>query len=116
MSRPVQSAWKLPLALAGGLVAGGVAGWLADGYATTGVALVAVAEIVLLLTHLRHISKLMMSSRSPASQLDPDQPRHDRFMMRSRRLAANLHDLRRAAGSLPDAIVACAVRKIAAWC
>jgi two-component system phosphate regulon sensor histidine kinase PhoR len=105
MSRPVQSAWKLPLALAGGLVAGGVAGWLADGYATTGVALVAVAEIVLLLTHLRHISKLMMSSRSPASQLDPDQPRHDRFMMRSRRLAANLHDLRRAAGSLPDAIV-----------
>jgi two-component system, OmpR family, phosphate regulon sensor histidine kinase PhoR len=102
---PAQSAWKLPLALITGLLAGAFAGWLAGGHVATGFALVAVAEIVLLLTHLRHIAKPIMSSRSPDSPVDPDQPRHDRFMMRSRRLAANLHDLRRAAGSLPDAIV-----------
>jgi two-component system, OmpR family, phosphate regulon sensor histidine kinase PhoR len=100
-----QNAWKLPLALLAGLILGGLAGWLAGGYLATGVALVAVAEIVLLLTQLRHIAKSMMSSPYPSPYVDPDQPRHDRFMMRSRRLAANLHDLRRAAGSLPDAIV-----------
>ena len=105
MNRPPGSAWKFPLALFGGLLAGGLAGWLADGHVATGIALVAVAEIVLLLTHLRHIAKPIMSSPAPDSQVDPDQPRHDRFMMRSRRLAANLHDLRRAAGNLPDAIV-----------
>jgi two-component system, OmpR family, phosphate regulon sensor histidine kinase PhoR len=105
MNRSVDSAWKLPLALIGGLVAGGFVGWLANGHVATGVALVSVAEIVLLLTHLRHIAKPMMSSTTPSPNIDPDQPRHDRFMMRSRRLAANLHDLRRAAGNLPDAIV-----------
>lgn len=97
MKTPVESAWKLPVALAGGLVAGALGGWFAGGHVATGVALVAIAEIVLLLTHLRHIAKHIMSL--------PSDPRHDRFMMRSRRLAANLHDLRRAAGSLPDAIV-----------
>jgi two-component system phosphate regulon sensor histidine kinase PhoR len=102
---PASSTWKFPAALLAGLIVGGLAGWLVGGYAATGIALVAVAEIVLLLTHLRHIAKPIMSSRSPAPYYDPDQPRHDRFMMRSRRLAANLHDLRRAAGSLPDAIV-----------
>lgn len=105
MNRPLGSAWKMPLALIGGLFAGGLVGWWANGHVATGVALVAVAEIVLLLTHLRHIAKPMMSSPAPVSYSDPDQPRHDRFMMRSRRLAANLHDLRRAAGNLPDAIV-----------
>ena len=105
MNRPVDSAWKLPLALIGGLALGGVVGWFAGGHIATGVAIVAVAEIVLLLTHLRHIAQLMMSSPTPVSAMDSDQPRHDRFMMRSRRLAANLHDLRRAAGNLPDAIV-----------
>jgi two-component system phosphate regulon sensor histidine kinase PhoR len=105
MNRPVESAWKRPLALTGGLALGGVAGWFAGGHVATGVAIVAIAEIVLLLTHLRHIAQLMMSSPTPVSNMDPDQPRHDRFMMRSRRLAANLHDLRRAAGNLPDAIV-----------
>ena len=105
MNRSVESAWKRPLALTGGLALGGVAGWFAGGHVATGVAIVAIAEIVLLLTHLRHIAQLMMSSPTPVSTMDPDQPRHDRFMMRSRRLAANLHDLRRAAGNLPDAIV-----------
>jgi two-component system phosphate regulon sensor histidine kinase PhoR len=105
MNRPVESAWKRPLALTGGLALGGVAGWFAGGHVATGVAIVAIAEIVLLLTHLRHIAQLMMSSPTPVSNMDSDQPRHDRFMMRSRRLAANLHDLRRAAGNLPDAIV-----------
>ncbi len=105
MNRPIDSAWKLPLALIGGLIAGGLGGWFVGGHIATGVAIVAVAEIVLLLTHLRHIAQTMMSSPSPSPNIDSDQPRHDRFMMRSRRLAANLHDLRRAAGNLPDAIV-----------
>jgi two-component system, OmpR family, phosphate regulon sensor histidine kinase PhoR len=105
MNRLLDSAWKFPLALVVGLLAGGVMGWFAGGHVATGVALVAVAEIVLLLTHLRHIAKTMMNSPTPDKHNDPDQPRHDRFMMRSRRLAANLHDLRRAAGNLPDAIV-----------
>jgi two-component system phosphate regulon sensor histidine kinase PhoR len=104
MQNPVASAWKLPLALAGGLAAGALAGWLARGHVATGVALVAIAEIVLLLTYLRHIPKPIMSSPSTSPDGISDL-RHDRFMMRSRRLAANLHDLRRAAGSLPDAIV-----------
>ena len=105
MKNPVASAWKLPLALAGGLLAGAFGGWLANGHVATGVALVAIAEIVLLLTHLRHIAKPIMSLPSVPAEGTPDPSRHDRFMMRSRRLAANLHDLRRAAGSLPDAIV-----------
>lgn len=105
MNRLLDSAWKLPLALVVGLLAGGLVGWLTGGHVATGVALVAIAEIVLLLTHLRHIAKTMINSSTPDKNNDPDQPRHDRFMMRSRRLAANLHDLRRAAGNLPDAIV-----------
>jgi two-component system phosphate regulon sensor histidine kinase PhoR len=105
MNRLLDSAWKFPLALVVGLLAGGLAGWLAAGHVATGVALVAIAEIVLLLTHLRHIAKTIMNSPALDKNSDPDQPRHDRFMMRSRRLAANLHDLRRAAGNLPDAIV-----------
>jgi two-component system, OmpR family, phosphate regulon sensor histidine kinase PhoR len=105
MNRLLDSAWKLPLALVVVLLAGGFFGWLAGGHVATGVALVAIAEIVLLLTHLRHIVKTMINSPASDHNHDPDQPRHDRFMMRSRRLAANLHDLRRAAGNLPDAIV-----------
>jgi two-component system phosphate regulon sensor histidine kinase PhoR len=105
MNRLLDSAWKFPLALVVGLLAGGLAGGLAAGHVATGVALVAIAEIVLLLTHLRHIAKTIMNSPALDKNSDPDQPRHDRFMMRSRRLAANLHDLRRAAGNLPDAIV-----------
>jgi two-component system phosphate regulon sensor histidine kinase PhoR len=105
MNRLLDSAWKLPLALVVVLLAGGFFGWLAGGHLATGVALVAIAEIVLLLTHLRHIVKTMINSPASDHNHDPDQPRHDRFMMRSRRLAANLHDLRRAAGNLPDAIV-----------
>jgi two-component system phosphate regulon sensor histidine kinase PhoR len=105
MTRPVESAWKLPLALAGVLVVGAIGGWLAGGHVAAGVALVAVAEIVLLLTHLRHIAKPIMSLPIPPPNDTAEVVRHDRFMMRSRRLAANLHDLRRAAGSLPDAIV-----------
>ena len=105
MKNPVESAWKRPLALTGGLVVGALGGWLANGHVATGVALVAVAEIVLLLTHLRHIAKPIMSLSSIPPDGPSDPSRHDRFMMRSRRLAANLHDLRRAAGNLPDAIV-----------
>ncbi|GAB2569844.1 phosphate regulon sensor histidine kinase PhoR [Dyella jejuensis] len=102
---PAWSVWKFSLASSAGLVVGALAGWLAGGHVASGVAIVAVAEIVLLLTHLRHIAKPMMSLPTASPNKNPDQSRHDRFMMRSRRLAANLHDLRRAAGNLPDAIV-----------
>lgn len=92
--------WKLPAALAAGLLAGGLLGWLADGHIATGVALVALAEIVLLLTRIRHVTRHIMPSNPTISSLQ-----HDRFMTRSRRIASSLRDLRSAAGSLPDAVV-----------
>lgn len=94
------SSWKLPAALAAALFAGGVLGWFAGGHVAAGVALVALAEVVLLLTRIRHQSRSMMTAPAAVSLL-----RHDRFMMRSRRLAANLRDLRNVASQLPDAVV-----------
>lgn len=92
--------WKLAVSLAAALVGGALFGWLADGHLVAGVAIVAVAEIVLLLTRIRHQTRPMMAASTPASHLQ-----HDRFMTRSRRLASNLRDLRNAASQLPDAIV-----------
>ena len=95
------AAWLLPTALAGALLGGGLFGWLDGGHPSTGVAIVAMAEIVFLLTRLRHVSQSMMKYPANATE----SIRHDRFMTRSRRLATTLHDLRSAAGNLPDAIV-----------
>jgi two-component system, OmpR family, phosphate regulon sensor histidine kinase PhoR len=92
--------WKLALALAAALFSGGAIGWLAGGHVATGVATVAIVEIVFLLTRIRHETQLMMTSVPGISPLQ-----HDRFMTRSRRIASSLRDLRSAAGSLPDAVV-----------
>ena len=88
------------MALAAALCAGAVLGWLAGGRVAAGVALVAVAEVVLLLTRIRHQAQAMMAASTAVSPLQ-----HDRFMTRSRRLASSLRDLRNVAGQLPDAVV-----------
>jgi two-component system phosphate regulon sensor histidine kinase PhoR len=100
MTQPATSTWKLPAALAVALGAGALLGQLAGEHATAGVALVAVAEVVLLLTRIRHRERIMMTASAAPGAL-----RHDRFMTRSRRLASNLRDLRNAASQLPDAVV-----------
>jgi two-component system phosphate regulon sensor histidine kinase PhoR len=100
MTPPATPYWKLPAALAAALFAGAVLGWFAGGHVATGVALVALTEVVLLLTRIRHQAEPMMTTPAAPSPLQ-----HDRFMMRSRRLAANLRDLRNAASQLPDAVV-----------
>ena len=92
--------WTLPAALLAGLLAGAACGAAWGGHAVAGVAIVAVAEIVLLLSRLRHGARHTMAPMPDTASL-----RHDRFMHRSRRLASNLRDLRAAAASLPDAIV-----------
>lgn len=100
MTQPATPLWKLPAALAAALLAGAALGWFAGGHVATGVALVALAEVVLLLTRIRHQTLPMMPVPAAVSPLQ-----HDRFMTRSRRLAANLRDLRNAASQLPDAVV-----------
>ncbi|MFI4958713.1 MAG: PAS domain-containing protein, partial [Lysobacterales bacterium] len=100
MIQPATSSWKLPAALVAALFVGATLGWLAGGHVATGVALVALAEVVLLLTRIRHQTLPMMPAPAAVSPLQ-----HDRFMTRSRRLAANLRDLRNAASQLPDAVV-----------
>ncbi|WP_449428992.1 phosphate regulon sensor histidine kinase PhoR [Rhodanobacter umsongensis] len=100
MAQPATSPWKLPAALLVALPVGGLLGWLVHGHVASGVALVAVAEVVLLLTRIRHQVQLMMTAPASASPLQ-----HDRFMTRSRRIASSLRDLRNAASQLPDAVV-----------
>ena len=100
MAQPATFPWKLPAACAAALLAGGMLGWLVHGHVATGVALVAVVEVVLLLTRIRHQTQPMMTAPASASPLQ-----HDRFMTRSRRIASSLRDLRNAASQLPDAVV-----------
>ena len=100
MAQPATPSWKLPAALAAALLAGGLLGWLVHGHVAAGIALVALAEVVLLLTRIRHQTQLMMTAPASASPLQ-----HDRFMTRSRRIASSLRDLRNAASQLPDAVV-----------
>ncbi len=100
MTPPTTPSWKLPAALAAALCTGAALGWLADGRLATGIAVVAVAEVVLLLTRIRHQARAMMAAPTAVSPLQ-----HDRFMTRSRRIASSLRDLRNAAGQLPDAVV-----------
>ena len=94
---PTTPRWKLPAACFAALLAGALLGWLAGGHVATGVALVAVAEIVLLLTRDRHPARPIMASTVAA--------KHNRLMTRSRRLASSLRDLRRTASQLPDGVV-----------
>jgi two-component system phosphate regulon sensor histidine kinase PhoR len=100
MAQPAPPSWKLPAALAAALVIGALLGWLAGDHVAAGIALIAVAEVVLLLTRNRHQARLMMTAPAAISPLQ-----HDRFMTRSRRIASNLRDLRNAASQLPDAVV-----------
>ncbi len=100
MIQPATHSWKLPAALAAALLAGALLGWLAGGHVAAGVAGVAVAEVVLLLTRIGHETPPMMAAPTAISPLQ-----HDRFMMRSRRIASSLRDLRNAASQLPDAVV-----------
>ena len=100
MQNTFDRSWMLPAALAAGLLAGAFVGWLAGGHVATGAAVVAIAEIVLLLSRIRHQAQFMMTQSSTVNSLQ-----HDRFMTRSRRIASSLRDLRSAAGSLPDAVV-----------
>jgi two-component system phosphate regulon sensor histidine kinase PhoR len=92
--------WRLPVALAAVLLLGAVLGALAHGHVATGVALVALGEIILLLTRFGHQARPIMSRPPVVSPLQ-----HDRFMTRSRRIASSLRDLRNAASQLPDAVV-----------
>ena len=94
---------RLPLliaCLAAALALGALAGHLLGAHATAGLALVAVAEIVLLLSRDGHRRHAMIDRPAAVS---PSQ--HDRFMTRTRRIASSLRDLRGAAGNLPDAVV-----------
>ena len=101
MAKPAPTShWTLPVALAICLLVGAFAGWLADGHVATGVALVALCEVVLLLTRIRHQAQPMIPVSAGVSPLQ-----HDRFMTRSRRIASSLRDLRNAASHLPDAVV-----------
>lgn len=100
MTQPAPPPWKLPAALAAALLVGAVLGWFAGGHVATGVALVALAEVVLLLTRIGHQVRPIMHAPAAVSPLQ-----HDRFMTRSRRIASNLRDLRNAASQLPDAVV-----------
>ncbi len=94
---PNTQRWKLPALCFAVLAAGALLGWLAGGRVAAGVAIVAVAEIVLLLTRERHPVRPIMASTAAA--------KHDRLMTRNRRLASSLRDLRRTASQLPDAVV-----------
>jgi two-component system phosphate regulon sensor histidine kinase PhoR len=99
MSELPTSRWKLPLLLLALLAAGGWLGaWLID-RPMTGLALVALAQIVFLLSRIGHQQRLIMTPTG----LSPLQ--HDRFMTRTRRIASSLRDLRSAASSMPDAVV-----------
>jgi two-component system phosphate regulon sensor histidine kinase PhoR len=111
MAQPAATSLRsLTIALAAALVAGALLGWLADGHVATGVALVALFEVVLLLTRIRHQTQLIIAAPAGASPLQ-----HDRFMTRSRRIASSLRDLRNAASQLPDAVVLLLIEQHVRW-
>lgn len=89
----------LPAMLALLLLAGSLLGscWHAS---MTGLAVTAILELVFLLQYFRHrvSAHIAFTQRRPKST-------PDRFMIRSRRLAASLNDLRVTASRLPDALV-----------
>ena len=95
---PMSRRWKLSAACLAGLLAGGLLGQLAGGHVAAGVATVAVAEIVLLLTRERHPMRSIITTTTAAAN-------HKRLMTRTHRLASSLRDLRRTASQLPDGVV-----------
>jgi two-component system phosphate regulon sensor histidine kinase PhoR len=97
---PSQASWQLPVLFAAGLGAGALCGWLLNGQTMSAIAVVAVMEVVFLLTRNGHLTQARMLA--PAN---PGIVQHDHFMTRSRLLASGLRDLRNAASQLPDAVV-----------
>ena len=95
---PTPHRWKLPATCLAGLLAGALLGGLAGGHVAAGIAIAAVAEIVLLLTRDGHTARPIMPATALAAK-------HDRLVMRTHRLASSLRDLRRTASQLPDAVV-----------
>ena len=108
---PTPRRWKPPAACFAALLGGALLGWLAGGRVAVGVAIVAVAEIVLLLTRFGHVTPSIMPAPATAAT-----PRHDRLLMRTRRLASNLRDLRRTASQLPDGVVLLDQDQHVRWC
>ncbi|HEX7732605.1 MAG TPA: phosphate regulon sensor histidine kinase PhoR [Rhodanobacter sp.] len=108
---PTPRRWKPPAACFAALLGGALLGWLAGGHVAAGVAIVAVAEIVLLLTRFGHVTPSIMPAPATAAT-----PRHDRLLMRTRRLASNLRDLRRTASQLPDGVVLLDQDQHVRWC
>jgi two-component system phosphate regulon sensor histidine kinase PhoR len=108
---PTAPRWKLAALCFAALVAGALLGWLAGGHVAAGVAAVAVAEIVLLLTRFGHVTPSIMPAPARVAT-----PRHDRLLMRTRRLASNLRDLRRTASQLPDGVVLLDQDQHVRWC
>src|SRR5690606_10868809 len=87
---------RLAAVLLGLLVVATLLGAL-GGFAAEAVALAAVCEIVFLLSRIRHLRRAMIAPSPTAAD--------HRLMIRSRRLSAQLRDLRSAADSLQDAVV-----------
>jgi two-component system phosphate regulon sensor histidine kinase PhoR len=107
--------WLLALVLLAALPAGALLAIACGGPAATGVAVVAVLEIVALLSRAGHASRAMLAGMPQSTPNPSTASRRDRFSQRSRRLARSLHDLRAAAASLPDAIVLLDRRQRVRW-
>jgi two-component system phosphate regulon sensor histidine kinase PhoR len=84
--------WPLPALLLAGLGVGALAGWLVGGHVTAGIAMTAIAEVVVLLIRIRR-------SAPATTTVDASAPR------KSRLLASHLRDLRATARQWPDAVV-----------
>ncbi|NII11803.1 phosphate regulon sensor histidine kinase PhoR [Oleiagrimonas sp. C23AA] len=99
----MDSLFRVPRYLYPALLAAFLAACLLDVWLGRGpwiVAVVACAQIVLLVSLFRHQQRTMIEAVNHATR-----QQHERYMTRSRRLANQLRDLRSAAGSLPDAVV-----------
>jgi two-component system phosphate regulon sensor histidine kinase PhoR len=84
--------WPSPALLLAGLGVGALAGWLVGGHVTAGIAMAAIAEVVVLLIRIRR-------SAPATTTVDASAPR------KSRLLASHLRDLRATARQWPDAVV-----------
>jgi two-component system phosphate regulon sensor histidine kinase PhoR len=95
IKRPMPSTkpfWQLPVLLLAGLGAGALVGGLVGGRSAAGIALVAIAEIVVLLIRIRRSAQATTAG-------DTSAPRKLRL------LASHLRDLRAAGRQWPDAVV-----------
>lgn len=82
------------------LAAGAALGEILAERALAGLSVVAIGEIIFLLTRTGHAAQRTIPNAATQASLA-----HDRSMTRTRRIASSLRDLRSAASSLPDAVV-----------